>query len=68
MKVLFAADLHYELKPFDWLTGNAAGENVWQSFSCASHMVRAGLFFDFHFGGLLFRLIRFLNGTHILAP
>jgi hypothetical protein len=30
-------------------------------------MVRAGLFFGFHFWSLLLRLIRFLNGANILA-
>ena len=33
-----------------------------------SHDVRSGLFFGFHFGSLLLRLIRFLNGANILAP
>jgi hypothetical protein len=33
-----------------------------------SHDVRSGLFFGSLFGNLLLRLIRFLNGTNILAP
>ena len=38
------------------------------SFSRVSHVVHVGLFFGFHFGSLLLRLLRFFNGTNILAP